>query len=281
MSPFLTQVIGGLSGRRTEIDYYKIRIQLQKFATPADIVELAELEEPWLPEFKAWLADFRAQVLACSPVVQDYRLNPLGGSVFLYSGPKPAPVLIFGLCGQADLLFMPIAVFLQYLVAGRHDLMLLRDPERVGFLGGMRGYATTFREMAEKLAVEPIVARYPEKRAVGTSGGGLPALILGGAFEATSAVCFSGHLPSDSLLYSKDARVADFEAMVSEVGARGERRTGVFSADHAFDRENAARIAERLKVDLISVPGSNHNVAFELHRRRELAPMLASVGLTT
>lgn len=281
MSQFLRETLRLLETCKTPTDYYRVQIGIQKHATPGDIVALRRRPIAWSKEFDNWLDDFYLNITQAHDDLKDYRCRPLGRSVTIYSGRSPPAVLVVAFCGKADLLFMPIAAVLQYLSPERHALLVLRDPSRSGFVGGMAGHSSSFHEMIDRLRREIDFVRFDEVRTLGTSGGGAPALAAGLMLNATSAVSFSGHLPSASTRYGESAGVSELERILEEAGqSRG--CACVYGADNQVDSRNALALAAVMPVRLMPVPGiANHNVVFELHQRRQLAPLLATVGLTT
>jgi hypothetical protein len=283
MSPFLSDVLRALGSCRTPTDYYRVQIDIQKYATPADIAALTTRPIPWTAEFDAWVDGFFASVSLPRAEVQDFRLERLGESVTLYSGPSPARGLVVAFCGKADLLFMPLAMVLQYFSPERHTVLILRDPARSGFVSGMAGHSSSLREMVGKLQNDLDVGRYDSVHTFGTSGGGAAALAAGLLLGATSAVSFSGHLPTESRRYGSADGSVDIDRILR--GAQAMQTNGyacVYGADNKVDSRNAMALASAVPVRLMPVPGvSDHNVVFALHQRRQLAALLSMVGLTT
>lgn len=282
MSPFLCLAIDALRTCQSTTDYYRVQIEIQKYATPDDVVALRQHPGPWPGEVDEWIGKLHANLTMATPVVQDFRLHRLGETTCLYSGPSRAPNLIVAFCGKADLLFMPIGLVLQYFSTKRHAVLVLRDPARVGFTGGMAGHSSTFREMIDKLRRELDFSRFDSIRAFGTSGGGAPALAAGLLLNAPSAVAFSGHLPSASKQYGSEAASAELERIFRSAPP-GPAYACVYGADNKADSRNAAAIAASMAartVRLIPVPDDAHNVVYPLHKRRQLASLLAMTGLT-
>ena len=282
MSPFLSHALNALQGCQSVTEYYRVQIEIQKYATPFDIAALGQHPGSWPGEFDAWIGNLHSDLVLATPAVQDFRLHRLGDAVNLYSGPSRAPHLIVAFCGKADLLFMPIGLMLQYFSAKRHVLLVLRDPVRAGFIGGIAGHSTTFREMIDKLRRELDFSQFDSIRTFGSSGGGGAALAAGLLLDASSAVSFSGHLPSASPRYGSEAASAALERILRSA-MPGPPYACVYSASNAVDSQNAAALASAISVRsvrLMPVAGDGHNVIYPLHKRRQLASLLAMTGLT-
>jgi hypothetical protein len=279
MSPFLEATLRAIEACKSPTDYYRVQIEIQKHATPADIVTLRDTNAGD-EEFRRRIAGLHGNVVIGRHDVRDFRCERLSEAFSLYTGPEVGRVLVVGFCGQAHMPFMPVAMMLQYYDPGRHTLLLLRDQSRAGFIEGMSDSSGSFREMTSRLSLDLDFASYAEIRAFGTSGGGAAAFAFGGLVGATRSVAFAGHLPSASPRYGAHPLAADLEAVLSDV-ARDSGRACVYSADNPIDARNAIALAAAIPARLLPIPGiSDHNVVFELHQRRQLAAVLDTVGLT-
>lgn len=281
MTPFLSQILPVLAACKAPTDYYRAQIEIQKHATPADVAALKDRPVAWSDEFDRWLGGLFSGMTFASREISDYRLEVLSGPVSLYSGPARPAGLIVAFCGRADLLFMPIALVLQYFSPERCSVLVLRDPAKVGFSDGMKGHSASFREMIANLQAGFGFDRYSEIRTFGASGGAAAALAAGMLLGARSAVSFSGHLPSASVDYGAHPAAIELERILRGAGGSGGELACVHGADNRRDASRALDLATVIGARLYSVPGvSDHNVVYELHKRRQLASLLTAVGLT-
>jgi hypothetical protein len=280
MTPFLGQTLVALAGCKSPADYYRVQIDFQKHATPADVAFLAQMPPAWPAEFDAWLRGLFAMMTLNRGDIAGFRLSPVNEHVSLYAGATKAATLVIGFCGVAELLFMPIPCILQYFVPGTSDVLVLRDPSKTGFISGIRGYSTSFRDLIDRLRRDADVSSYRDTRTFGASGGGAAALAAGVLLRSMRAVSFSGHLPSVSQRYAADAAAADLETVLRSAGPHGEY-TCVYGGRNQRDANNAIDLSRGLRARLSPVGEvSDHNVIFELHKKRALAALLKDVGLT-
>jgi hypothetical protein len=159
---------------------------------------------------------------------------------FSDGGAKAGKTLVLGFTGLARRLFMPIPVFLQHLDAERFDLLLLRDPSRRGFRDGLEGVAGGLEGTLD--AVGALVRRddYRAVVALGTSGGGLPAVLTALRLGLDKAVSVSGRGPCDPRWQAVGG-----DALLADLAARAGAEPNVLLV-HAADSEPDAVSARSL-----------------------------------
>ncbi len=212
------------------------------------------------------------------PLPSNYVLTGGSDAASLYSEGSDRETLVIGFCGRADLLFLPAATIMQYL-SPDSDLLILRDPEKMGFAGGLAGYADTFDGMMEALARAFDFGRYKRLRTIGTSGSGAAALAAGIVLDAERAISACGHLPSGR------RRTRDLPHRIEDIirASPGSppRFYAVFGDLCERDRRNAEDIANVLGITLYPINGvEEHNVMRRLHVQGQLASVLRDIGLT-
>lgn len=275
---FVQRVLTDLTRCKSPTDYYRVQLEINRYATPSDVAILSNRPIAWSEEFDAWLNHLAASTASIRKEPAPYRLHELDRATSLYSGETRASKLIVGFSGRAGLLLMPVSVVLQYLAPGEFDLLVVRE----GYKGDGRegGSGGSFQDMIERLRPAVGMSRYREVRTYGTSAGGAAALAAGVLMSATRAASFSGHLPSSGISYRGGATVAEVEAIL-----RGARPATAFScvygADNKFDVKNAMALSRFLPLRHFPIAGvSEHNIVHALHTRKELAKVFADVGLT-
>lgn len=274
---FVQRVLTDLTRCTSPTDYYRVQLEINKYASPSDVAVLSNRPIQWSEDFDGWLNGLTAVVASIRKEPAPYQLHELDRATSLYSGEARASKLIVGFSGRAGLLLMPIAAVLQYLAPTGADLLVVRE----GYRGDERngGNGGSFVDMIERLRAAVGMTRYQEIRTFGTSAGGAAALAVGVLIGATRAASFSGHLPSSGVTYRGSASVAEIEDIL-----RGARPATAFScvyaADNKFDVKNAMALSRFLPLRHFPIAGvSEHNIVYALHKRNELAKVFADVGL--
>lgn len=280
MTPFVASTVAALDGCRTQSDYYRVQFDILKSATPKDFGALmaALPTHEWVPPYKLWLAKQYENMTLRHPLLSDYALVSGGEEAALYSEGAGRQTLVIGFCGRADLLFLPAATIMQYLSPGA-DLLVLRDPAKMGFAGGLAGYADSFIGTLDALRREFDLGRYRRIRCFGTSGSGVAGLAAGVALDADRAVSICGHFMSQRRRSGEAS--GEIEAIVKDSPGSPERFFAVYGEKCERDARNAGSIARTFGVSLYPVLGTaEHNVIRFLHAEGGLARMFADVGLT-
>jgi hypothetical protein len=280
MTAFLSHTLTALAVCRSPADFYRTQIAIQESATPAEVAVLMQTPLVAPAEFGKWMQRLWTMMTCERSEIQQFRLRRLSRNILHYSGGTRARALVVGFCGKAGVLFMPIPAILQYFTAGECDVLVVRDPARMGFVDGMLGYADSFSQMIERLRADADMAEYEEIRTFGTSGGGAAALAGGVLLNARRAVCFCGHLPSSSGRYGSHAGSAIMEGILRGA-APLTKYYCAFGDTNANDANRARDFEQALQVRLRPIEGvSDHNVIFEVHKKRGLVALFNEVGLT-
>lgn len=117
--------------------------------------------------------------------------------VFLFTDPAakgPKRLLIF-FADQAQRPLMPLHTFLQHLDAQATDMLFLRDPSRKAFRLGLFDVGSSLDDIVAHLPRLVDLSSYREVHTMGTSAGGLPAIVAGLALGTRSATSVGGIHP--------------------------------------------------------------------------------------
>jgi hypothetical protein len=270
--------LGRLKAARTQPDIYRAEIDIQRLATPAEIVELFEQRQSFDESVAAWIAKTRDLVFLHHPEPRLFDHRLLDGNISHFAGPPGRKTLIVGFCGVADMLCLPIPTFLQYFDPVRFDVVVLRDPTRRGFAAGLSGHSTSFAELIERLARDLAFASFESIRCIGTSGGGAASLAAGQLLAAPTG-CFCGRPPTASSVYGRTAFAEALEATIRGPGSK-DRLVALFGAGNPKDEKNAHALAALTDLTLVPIEGlADHNVIGPLHQRGDLAAVFARAGL--
>jgi hypothetical protein len=273
-------MLGAIAAARGQADYYRISLEILRYATPLDVTALAESKAIGSGVFKDWLTKFRDMVMHHNPQMTMYRQGRVASGVTLYSsgGDRREKVLLVGLCGRARNLCCATAMFLQYFPDTAYDLVVLTDATKIGFTGGILGYAQPFVAAIEKLRADLEIEGYRETRTLGVSSGGSPALLAAALLKSTRAVCIGGKLPTDSDEYGKTPAAIELEAALRKTEL--DRAVAVFASGNSVDVANAQKLAKVVRVTLMAIPDMDDHALIEpLDRRGELTGFFHSVGL--
>jgi hypothetical protein len=234
----------------------------------------------WLHKLKAML-DQGAKARP-EPFVRT-RLHP---AIHLYSagGDRAGKTVVLGFTGSSARLLMPTSVFLQHLDARTTDLVLIRYPAGQGFSRGIPGLAGGFGASVERLRTLIRIDEYAASVTLGTSGGGLAALMTAMQLGAAAAMSVGGRGPDEPRWR---------EALGTSVGAvlqeHARQLAGpphvflVFGRDHAADKaaaEAMARVVPARLVEIVDPRGKvGHNALLPPLLRGELRTLLESTVL--
>jgi hypothetical protein len=273
-----------IAAARSQADYYRISLEILRFATPLDVAALTD--DPSLPVgvFKVWLTKFREMVMNHNPRMTMYRQSRVASGITFYSsgGNAEDKVLLVGLCGRSSNLCCATAMFLQYFPDSSYDLVVLRDDHYVGFTAGILGYASSLQATAERLRADIEMGRYRETRTFGVSSGGSPALLVGSLLKSTRAICIGGKLPSESDEYGTSQAASEMERALAQSDLGSSRAMAVFAGEHKIDAASARQLSRIAKLKLLPVPGiSDHAIIEPLDREGRLTDLLREIGLLT
>lgn len=225
---------------------------------------------------RAWLSSFTALAgLRSGETPEPFTCQVLGNDVkFFSNGANPSgKTLLIGMAGQLQRLMLPIAVFLQALPAARADLLLLQDSQRDGFRTGVVGVANNFEDL---LSILPRVFKFDQYRRrcmIGTSGGGLPAILAGLAFGADVAMSVGGNSPRDFRWSGQQAPIA--RSLLARASRQTTRLVAVYGVNSEKDRLAAVELSELVPAKLIGVSSPTgmvkHNALYPLAQHGQLA----------
>ena len=247
------------------------QIALENHEPPALLAALFEERHHLPPGTAGWAGRMAALMGLPERPVQPFRRRDIAAHALLFEGVGEAPrrlLVVFG--GRAMRPMMPVAAFLQHLPADRCDVLLLRDPARQSFLGGVAGYAEGFAALAARILDDLPGARRPGLRCLGMSAGGAASLYAGLLLEAEQAVAVGGAHPAQTRagpqVSGPDGR--EMDRALDAAGRRGgaTRLVALHAGAHAADAAGAAGLKAALSnLRILPVPRTaEHNLAAEM-----------------
>ncbi|MEO6395160.1 MAG: hypothetical protein ABIO40_04550 [Devosia sp.] len=215
---------------------------------------------------------------AGKPMPEPFIRHRINSEAAIYVGPgEPAQkTLTLAFAGAAQRLMMPIPCVLQHLDATQTDIVLFRDPRRLGFRQGIGPLGTDLYGSIEKLAGLIPMRQYRRVVTLGTSAGGLPAVITGLMIGAAAATSVGGNGPNDPRWKGLGARpVADHLRDLRASTGAATKVVHVFSEGFERDESRAKDLFELVGGSLYPVPHPGeppgHGVIHPLSRQGKLA----------
>ena len=209
---------------RTENQLNRVHIALGNYMTPAEVryFEAALAGDPPDSPSCRWIGGLR-DLMPTQKIrpIEFQRKGVLKGVTHYTAevGSREQKTLILGLAGHFHRLMMPMPCLLNCLNPALFDLIVLRDFSRVLFTSGIPGLGGDFFEALSNLRRQFDLGSYRNTITLGTSSGGLPALLAAillkldrgisvagmdfPEFAATLQVCGLSEEPYATLLASR------------------------------------------------------------------------------
>ena len=245
--------------------------------------------------FKSWHMDFEVYLSARNwvkmldlaylksgkPYPEHFRRHKLRQQLTLYKdgGDKHQKTLVICFSGNAQRMMMPMPVFLQHLDAKSMDVAFLKDPQRKGYQEGVDSIAPNLEQMFEELQTLLNIEEYRRVVAIGTSAGGLPAILATLKLGLNAGLSVGGSDPEDPRWRMVDG--ISTEAM-TPLDTKKPTVTPelflAFGADRLNDRAKAEALAAVVPARLlpISDPAEpvGHNALYSLVKQGKLSEFL-------
>lgn len=266
----------------SEIEAYKVLIELKRDATPGELdrVVTATAGQIAVPELEAQLLQLHKLSFSWSRTPQAYRCVENGKGISHFRGPATPNKLLLAFCGSAQFLFGPAARVLQYFPSDEFEIIVLRDPDKAGFTQGIAGLSKSFPGAIDALRERYLSASVKSVLCMGMSGGGGPALAAARLLSAEAGVSFAGRVPTSSRNFGETVGAIEMDRILARQPAPPQRLHVVYSAQHVGDVRKAGRLSEVSGATLMPVANATeHNVLHHLHLCGELERMLRSTGL--
>lgn len=199
--------------------------------------------------------------------------------VFSDGGPRERKTLLLCFSGNAHRMMLPMPVFLQNLRPPDVDVVWLRTQRGQGYRTGIRGISDSLATSIEGLRILLKPEVYRRLAVMGTSGGGLPAIMTGLQLGADAVLSVGGNNPHDERwsAHGDGTGVPERLRQLSEPLARRPDICLVHGANHGNDAVSAAAVAAILpRTRTVSVRGADHNALVPLLQRRRLRALFES-----
>jgi len=162
--------------------------------------------------------------------------------------------LIIGFTGNHKRLMLPVAVFLNHISSKKFDLLLLKDTKRDGYRSGITGITNDIHGLIGELGLFCDSDKYKAVVSLGTSSGGLPAVLTALNLELDKAVFIGGAGPSN--IKWKSAKGFNSVEHVTDRAVNLKKPANVlclYSADIIADELNVEDLANYISVKKVSI----------------------------
>ncbi len=289
---------------RTVNQFNALHIALENRITPLELVALRDAQGPWfrlrtllqsawrLPyvalrrkdatspgaQRDRWLRKlYRLYTQTAGPQPQPYRRRRLSRHLRLYSagGAQHGRELLICFVGSSQRPFLPVPVFLQQLDAARTDVLLVGYPRGKGHRLGLPELGSSFEQSIDRLRVVADIDAYQRCVAIGTSGGGTPAVLTALRLGLSAALSVGGGSPTDprwSAALGEDA--GDLARRYAAASTSLPRVVLAYGVDAQKDVVAAQAFAECIAAELRPIGDDRrrtpHNVFYPLLQRHRL-----------
>jgi hypothetical protein len=211
--------------------------------------------------------------------LQPFTARPLAPDVVLYQGAaSPAGRnLLVAFTGRKNRLMMPLPLFLQVLDAATWDVLILRDRSVMQFRNGVFGLATSFPELAGRIAT--LAAGYRARVAIGTSLGALAAIRLALLIPDMRGISVGGRPANDNGGILAGERPAPaFDPICACLPPARRDLLYFYGEEHELDAVAARHCAALSGGVTMPLAGHDrHFVLWELHQAGRLGLFLQTV----
>jgi hypothetical protein len=264
-----TDLVGALERAKDAGSLNRARLELQRHGTPLEVQSARMVAVALPPHASMWVSRLHDYCFYEKREPEPFVRTMNGAAWSHFSAPggeSTSRELVIGFAGGAENLFQPAAVVLQQLTAAKHDLLLLRDPAQDGYRSGTGDHAT-FEELLS--AVGDLARSYRSSLTIGTSMGGMPAIVAGIRLRSRRAISLGGHLSERSI---EGVEWTPSDAAPDE---QGTEILCIHAERHQRDAAGARALCREFPIaHRISVAGySDHNVPHEAFRRGALGTL--------
>lgn len=261
--------------------WWALRLLPQYWRRAPDRSSPAALRDRWLRRLH------RLYMRAAKPRPEPFQRRKLSRHVWLYSagGSPQDKSLLISFVGSSQRPFLPVPVFLQVLDAARVDVLMMGYPRGKGLRGGLPGLGGTFEESIDRLDGLVGLAGYRRCVALGTSGGGTPAVLTALRLGLPAALSAGGGSPTDPRWSAAlGEEVGDLAQRYAASAARLPHVVLAHGTGAKKDEEAARAFARRIRAEVRTVDDGPrpvpHNIFAPLLKGRRLQGFLESTLLT-
>lgn len=254
--------------------------QIEDMLTPGEYVALgSRLTDP---ELTAAYARRSVTRMMAGQTPRSYRRRRVAADVLLFSDPaypSAHKTLLVGFAGRLGRLMIPNVGFVQCLAPESFDILILADPAKRHFRGGLPGYGENFPGLVAAVQRDFPPAAYRRTVAIGASMGGLPAVWYGLMAGANRTICIGGRAAWDiTRLLQGEGPAHAYDPICACCTPSHSEIVFVHAHDHAIDRIQAGHFAKILGAQTLPIPGvKDHSPLGYLWETGSLPAFLAQI----
>ena len=268
-----------ISRCRTENQRNRIHIALENYMTPAEVRYFAAAVAGDAAESpgRRWIADLAGAMPVNRVRPVEFERRTIVKGVTRYTGDAGSTdqkTLIIGLAGRFLRLMSPIPWVLDCLNPALYDVVVLRDFSKLSFALGIPGLGAEIFETLSNLRTHVDPRAYRNAMALGTSGGGVPAVMAAILLNLDRGIAIS---PQDfrrhaALLQTQGASGDPYSALLASRPRPFPELILVCGADHSVDAAVATALHELVPSHLWKVKNCAQHGVFKWHLARGTLP---------
>jgi hypothetical protein len=274
-----------ISRCRTENQLNRIHIALENYMTPAEVRHFAAAVAGDAAESpsRRWIAALAGAMPVNRVRPVEFERKAILRGVTRYTGDAGSTdqkTLIIGFAGRFLRLMSPLPWVLDCLNPALYDVVVLRDFSRLSFALGIPGLGGDIFETLSNLRKHVDPRAYRNAIALGTSGGGAPAVMAAILLNLDRGVAISPQdfRPHAALLQTQGARGDPYSALLASRPRPFPELILVCGADHPGDLAVATALHELVPSHLWKVKNCTQHGVFKWHLARgTLSAFLAKV----
>jgi len=268
----------------TENQVNRVHIAVENYMTPAEVryFNAALADEPPDAPSREWIGRlYDLMPLRKGRPVEFERRGLVTGATRYTAdvGTPDQKTLILGFGGAFNRLMLPIACWLDCLNPAFYDMIVLRDMSRRFFSMGIHGLGSTFFEALAALGQRIDLASYRNTIALGTSSGGLPAVLAALLLKMNRGISIGGiDFPTlVAKLQSYGVNDAPYAALLASRPDPFPELLLAYCGGHAVDAAAANALHQCVPSRLWEVDCSGHGVVPTKLRRGSFPPFLSNI----
>jgi hypothetical protein len=254
---------------RTENQVNRVHIALENYITPAEVRYFATVlaEEPTDSPSGRWIARLKHFMPTDTVRPVEFERRAVRRDMTYYTADVGFPAqktLILGFAGKGHRMMLPMHCVLGCLNPELYDLIVLRDFSRLFFSRGIPGLGGDFFEALSNLRRRVDLSSYRNRVALGTSAGGLPALMAAILLQLDRGVSIGAlDFPLFAAkLRSNGVSEEPYAALLASRPDPFPELLLVYSGGWAIDQSAAAGLHQRVPSRLWPVKNSEGHAVF-------------------
>ena len=270
---------------RTENQWNRLHIAIENYMTPLEVrrFETAFAREPRDAPGRAWMARITAMLQPRRARTAEFERTGLRREVSMYTAAisgSAQKTLIVAFAGHFNRLMAPMPALLDCLNPAAYDVLVLRDFSRRFFAAGVVGLGSDLAAAMANLKARFDPSKYRSAIALGTSSGGLAALLAAIALGIERGVSLGAMDPATigARLRERGFSDAAFADLLAARPRPFPELVLAYGAGFETDAAAARVLHERLPSRLLAVDGCSIHALIAWHLARARLPsFLAAV----